>query len=104
MGRFAVFKATTLGIGFAYNSFARSRRKVFTLSVVVILSHYVQGNNTFQDGHVVPPIMLTRPDSLAASGNYKFNMNSAAESIERLIARGMDAVWALSVTMKGRWT
>ncbi|KAL1427101.1 hypothetical protein MTO96_017709 [Rhipicephalus appendiculatus] len=36
--------------------------------------------------------------------SYKFDLNSAAESIEKLIARGMDAVWALSVTIKGRWT
>ncbi|KAL1462034.1 hypothetical protein MTO96_043257, partial [Rhipicephalus appendiculatus] len=78
--------------------------KMFTPSVVVILSHYVQGDNTFQDCRVVPPIMLTRPDLLTTSSNYKFDMNSAARSIEKMIARGMDAIWALSVTMKGRWT
>uniref|UniRef100_A0A131YAU7 Uncharacterized protein n=1 Tax=Rhipicephalus appendiculatus TaxID=34631 RepID=A0A131YAU7_RHIAP len=78
--------------------------KIFTPSVVVILSHYVQGDNTFQDCRVVPPIMLTRPDMLTSSSNYKFDMNSGAQSIEKLIARGMDAIWALSVTLKGRWT
>ncbi|KAL1427099.1 hypothetical protein MTO96_017707 [Rhipicephalus appendiculatus] len=78
--------------------------KIFTPSVVVILSHYVEGDNTFQDCRVVPPTMLTRPTSLTMNSAYKFDLNSAAESIEKLIARGMDATWALSVTMKGRWT
>ncbi|KAL1427360.1 hypothetical protein MTO96_017647 [Rhipicephalus appendiculatus] len=78
--------------------------KIFTPSVVVILSHYVEGDNTFQDCRVVPPTMLTRPASLTTNSNYKFDLNSAAESIEKLIARGMDATWALSVTVKGRWT
>ncbi|KAH7942866.1 hypothetical protein HPB52_002043 [Rhipicephalus sanguineus] len=35
---------------------------------------------------------------------YYQTQNTAAESIEKLIARGMDAIWALSLTMKGRWT
>ncbi|XP_049273519.1 uncharacterized protein LOC119400279 [Rhipicephalus sanguineus] len=78
--------------------------KIFTPSVVVILSHYVEGDNTFQDCRVVPPTLLTRPGSLTTNSNYKFDLNTAATSIEKLIARGMDATWALSVTMKGRWT
>ncbi|KAL3202364.1 hypothetical protein MRX96_042529 [Rhipicephalus microplus] len=44
------------------------------------------------------------PASLTTKGSYRFDLNSAAESIERLIARGMDATWALSISMKGRWT
>ncbi|KAL1427361.1 hypothetical protein MTO96_017648 [Rhipicephalus appendiculatus] len=47
---------------------------------------------------------LSAPEILPADSSYKFDLNSAAESIEKLIARGMDAVWALSVTIKGRWT
>ncbi|KAL1427308.1 hypothetical protein MTO96_017596 [Rhipicephalus appendiculatus] len=78
--------------------------KIFTPSVVVILSHYVEGDNTFHDCHVVPPTMLIRPHFLTTGSSYKFDMDSAAKSIEKMISRGMDATWALSVTMKGRWT
>ncbi|XP_070379289.1 uncharacterized protein [Dermacentor albipictus] len=78
--------------------------KIFTPDIVVILSHYGQGDNTMQDCHVMPPTVLTRPPALGTSRGYKEDLRTAADTIGRLTARGVNASWALSVTMKGRWT
>ncbi|XP_070380398.1 uncharacterized protein [Dermacentor albipictus] len=78
--------------------------KIFTPDLVVILSHYGQGDNTLQDCHVMPPTVLTRPPALGTSRGYKEDLRTAADTISRLTARGVNASWALSVTMKGRWT
>ncbi|KAL1427331.1 hypothetical protein MTO96_017618 [Rhipicephalus appendiculatus] len=77
---------------------------IFTPSIVVILSHYLEGDNTFEDCRVVPPTMLARPPSLSTNSSYRYDMSTAAETISKMIARRVDASWALSVTMKGRWT
>ncbi|KAH7950243.1 hypothetical protein HPB49_021553 [Dermacentor silvarum] len=77
---------------------------IFTPNVVIILSHYGQGDNTLQNCHVMPPTVLTRPAALSSSSGYKEDLSTAADTISRLTARGVDASWALSVTMKGRWT
>ncbi|KAL1427334.1 hypothetical protein MTO96_017621 [Rhipicephalus appendiculatus] len=69
-----------------------------------MLSHYLEGDNTFEDCRVVPPAMLTRPPSLITNSSYKYDLSTAGEAIRRLIARGVNASWAVSVTLKGRWT
>ncbi|KAL3197243.1 hypothetical protein MRX96_014851 [Rhipicephalus microplus] len=60
--------------------------KIFTPSVVVILSHYVEGDNTFQDCRVVPPTMLTRPDALTTNSNYKFDLVTIKGRLTKLKA------------------
>ncbi|XP_075726043.1 uncharacterized protein LOC142767714 [Rhipicephalus microplus] len=78
--------------------------KIFTPDIVVMLSHYAEGDNTFEDCRVVPPTMLQRPISISSNTSYKNDMHKAADTIRKLTQRGVDASWVLSVTMKGRWT
>ncbi|KAL1427303.1 hypothetical protein MTO96_017592 [Rhipicephalus appendiculatus] len=78
--------------------------KIFTPDIVVLLSHYIQGDNTFKDCHVVPPTILSLPAKISTSPSYKYDMHRAADVIRTLTKRGVVASWALSVTMKGRWT
>ncbi|KAH7942954.1 hypothetical protein HPB52_002729 [Rhipicephalus sanguineus] len=59
---------TAPGIGFAY-------RKIFTPNIVVIISHYLEGDNTFKDCRVMPPTVLTRPPALGNS-SYKHDLVS----------------------------
>ncbi|KAL1427311.1 hypothetical protein MTO96_017599 [Rhipicephalus appendiculatus] len=78
--------------------------KIFTPNIVVILSHYAEGDSTFEDCRVVPPTMLQRPASMSTNSSYKHDMNKAAHTLRMLDIRGLVASWALSVTMKGRFT
>ncbi|KAL3197212.1 hypothetical protein MRX96_014823 [Rhipicephalus microplus] len=79
-------------------------RKIFTPDVVVMLSHYAEGDNTFEDCRVVPPTMLQRPISIFSNSSYKNDMHKAADTLRKLTIQGVVASWALSVTMKGRWS
>ncbi|KAH6943600.1 hypothetical protein HPB50_024787 [Hyalomma asiaticum] len=54
--------------------YAEKFSKIFTPDIVVILSHYVQGDNTFKDCRVVPPTMLSRPRALGANSSYKSDL------------------------------
>ncbi|XP_075724537.1 uncharacterized protein LOC142767195 [Rhipicephalus microplus] len=78
--------------------------KIFTPDVVVMLSHYAEGDNTFEDCRVVPPTMLQRPISIFSNSSYKNDMHKAADTLRKLTIQGVVASWALSVTMKGRWS
>ncbi|XP_075724538.1 uncharacterized protein LOC142767196 [Rhipicephalus microplus] len=75
----------------------------FKPDIIVIRSHYLEGDNTFEDCRVVPPTMLKMPPLLTTNSSYTDDMSTAAETIKRLVERGVDTQWALSVTMKGRW-
>ncbi|KAL3197214.1 hypothetical protein MRX96_014825 [Rhipicephalus microplus] len=75
----------------------------FKPDIIVIRSHYLEGDNTFEDCRVVPPTMLRMPPLLTTNSSYTDDMSTAAETIKRLVERGVDTQWALSVTMKGRW-
>ncbi|KAL1427356.1 hypothetical protein MTO96_017643 [Rhipicephalus appendiculatus] len=86
------------------NIYVEKFSKIFTPDVVVLLSHYLEGDNTFKDCRVVPPTLLTRPASLSTSSSYKYDLRMAAEAIRRLTSRGVESRLALSVTLKGRWT
>lgn len=86
------------------NIYVEKFSKIFTPTVVVILSHYVQADNTLKDCRVVPPTLLKLPQQLNTISSYKGSLSTAAEAIKKLIGRGVDASWALSVTMKGRWS
>ncbi|KAL1427302.1 hypothetical protein MTO96_017591 [Rhipicephalus appendiculatus] len=86
------------------NIYVEKMLKFFTPDVLVLLSHYVKGDNTFKDCRVMPPTMLTRPASLSSNSNYNYDLRMAAESIRRMTARGVQARFSLTVTMKGRWT
>ncbi|KAL3197241.1 hypothetical protein MRX96_014849 [Rhipicephalus microplus] len=77
--------------------------RLYTPSIIVIISHYLEGDNTFEDCHVVLPVMLKRPPLLTTNSSYTYDMSTAAETIRKLVEQGVDAMWALSVTMKGRW-
>ncbi|KAH7942863.1 hypothetical protein HPB52_002040 [Rhipicephalus sanguineus] len=78
---------------------------IFTPQLFIALGHYECGDNTFQDCHVVPPTLLSRPAQLsAANSSYQHDMTVTADSVGKMAARGVKAVWAISVTMKGRWT
>ncbi|KAL1427234.1 hypothetical protein MTO96_017528 [Rhipicephalus appendiculatus] len=52
----------------------------------------------------MPPTVLTRPPALSNSSSYKQDLTAAADTINKLISRGVAAFWAVSVSMKGRWT
>ncbi|XP_075740084.1 uncharacterized protein LOC142786337 [Rhipicephalus microplus] len=75
----------------------------YTPSIVVIISHYLEGDNTFEDCRVVQPAMLKRPPLLTTNSSYTYDMSTAAETMRKLVERGVNSQWALSVTMKGRW-
>ncbi|XP_077490942.1 uncharacterized protein LOC144101682 [Amblyomma americanum] len=64
--------------------------------------HYFYGDNTLRNCRVMPPTLLSRPAGVEET--YQHDLNLAAASLNRLSARGLPIVWALSVTMKGRWT
>ncbi|KAL1427329.1 hypothetical protein MTO96_017617 [Rhipicephalus appendiculatus] len=64
----------------------------------------MEGDNTFKDCHVVPPTLLSRPAKISTNTSYKYDLHRAADVIRTLTKRGVVASWALSVTMKGRWT
>ncbi|KAL1427357.1 hypothetical protein MTO96_017644 [Rhipicephalus appendiculatus] len=96
---FAGPPADTTLEGIYVNQFSR----FYTPSIIVIISHYLEGDNTFKDCRVVLPAMLKRPPLLTTNSSYTYDMSAAADSIRRLVARGVNAQWALSVTMKGRW-
>ncbi|XP_077485926.1 uncharacterized protein LOC144097000 [Amblyomma americanum] len=63
--------------------------------------HFFYGDNTFSDCRVMAPTVLTRPQGL---DNYQHDLTLAADSFTKLSSSGLSMIWALSVTMKGRWT
>ncbi|KAH6943040.1 hypothetical protein HPB50_014218 [Hyalomma asiaticum] len=85
------------------NIYVEKFSKIFTPTIVVILSHYVQADSTLKDCRVVPPTLLKLPQQISTISSYKGSLSTAAEAIKRLIGRGVDASWAISVAMKGRW-
>ncbi|KAH6943038.1 hypothetical protein HPB50_014216 [Hyalomma asiaticum] len=92
------FVATEFGVGISFWN-------VFTPQLFIALGHYECGDNTFQDCRVVPPTLLSRPPQLSAdNSSYQHDMTMAADSVRKMAARGVNALWAISVTMKGRWT
>ncbi|KAL3197222.1 hypothetical protein MRX96_014831 [Rhipicephalus microplus] len=98
-----VFVGPSAGKNLA-NTYFETFSNIFTPDIVVLLSHYVEGDNTFEDCHVVPPTILSRPVTLSTNSSYKHDMHRAADEIRKLTKLGLVASWALSVTMKGRWT
>ncbi|KAH7942859.1 hypothetical protein HPB52_002036 [Rhipicephalus sanguineus] len=56
-----------LGIGFAY-------KNIYEPDILVLLSHYVEGDNTFKDCRVVPPTMLTRPVFPSSNISYRYDL------------------------------
>ncbi|KAH6943041.1 hypothetical protein HPB50_014219 [Hyalomma asiaticum] len=86
------------------NVYAEKFSKIFLPDIVIILAHIIQGDNTFKDCHVVPPTMLNRPIRLDDNSSYKTDLNIASDTIRKLTVLGVDTAWALSVTLKGRWT
>ncbi|KAL1427354.1 hypothetical protein MTO96_017641 [Rhipicephalus appendiculatus] len=84
--------------------YAEAFSKIFTPDVVVMLSHYGEGDNTFEDCRVVPPTLLQRPASIPSNSSYNNDMHKAADTMRKLTLRGVVTSWALSITMKGRWT
>ncbi|XP_077485925.1 uncharacterized protein LOC144096994 [Amblyomma americanum] len=64
--------------------------------------HYFYGDNIFRLCRVMPPTLLSRPAGIEET--YQHDLNVAAGTLNRLSGRGLPIIWALSVTMKGRWT
>ncbi|XP_077490957.1 uncharacterized protein LOC144101697 [Amblyomma americanum] len=64
--------------------------------------HFFYGDNTVPNCRVMPPTVVTRPPGIDDA--YQHDLSLAAATLNRLSGRGLSIIWALSVTMKGRWT
>ncbi|XP_077491616.1 uncharacterized protein LOC144102177 [Amblyomma americanum] len=73
--------------------------------VVIAQGHYYTGDNIFIDCRVFPPTLLNRPQD--PNSSYQHDLTTAVDSIltlSRLTRLTKRTLWAVSVTMKGRWT
>ncbi|XP_077489263.1 uncharacterized protein LOC144100099 [Amblyomma americanum] len=70
--------------------------------LVIAQGHYYYGDNTFAECRVMPPTALSRPPE--ASNSYQHDLTMAVNTFRKLTILGKPTLWAISVTMKGRWT
>ncbi|XP_077490075.1 uncharacterized protein LOC144100989 [Amblyomma americanum] len=85
--------------------YERSFKNVYQPDVLIAQGHYYSGDNTFAECRVLPPTVVTRPQE--ANNSYQHDLTMAVDTIRklsRLTRRDKRALWAVSVTMKGRWT
>ncbi|XP_077490956.1 uncharacterized protein LOC144101696 [Amblyomma americanum] len=75
---------------------------VYKPDLFIAQGHYFYGDNTFRNCRVMPPTVLTMPDGL--NDTYQNDLTVAGSTLKKLSDKGVPIVWAISVTMKGRWT
>ncbi|XP_037570474.2 uncharacterized protein LOC119452325 [Dermacentor silvarum] len=73
--------------------------------IFIGLGHYVNGDNTFTDCCIMPPTVVMRPAQVATdNSSYQHDLAMVVGSFDMLTSNSTPPVWAISVTMKGRWT
>ncbi|KAH7950242.1 hypothetical protein HPB49_021552 [Dermacentor silvarum] len=86
---FAAVVPNTVWASFYVGAFA----KTVWPHIFIGLGHYVNGDNTFTDCCIMPPTVVMRPAQAMVVGSF-----------DMLTSNSTPPVWAISVTMKGRWT
>ncbi|XP_077490077.1 uncharacterized protein LOC144100990 isoform X2 [Amblyomma americanum] len=83
--------------------YADQFKNVFQPDLFIAHGHYLEGDNSRADCRVMPPTALTAPQGGGSS--YEHDMTTAVDSLPELDVPGIvRTVFAISVTMKGRWS
>ncbi|XP_077528066.1 uncharacterized protein LOC144139644 [Haemaphysalis longicornis] len=81
--------------------FGTRMRDIYAPTLFISQGHYAFGDNQVADCVVVPPTLLSKPDT---STRYIYDLTMAAKSLKSAQAAGGRAKWLISVGMKGRWS